>query len=107
MQHKLLITILLLFLCQSMFSNSFIYIENLDSTNLPEVKTDFYFFNEEILPQRNLDNEDLIIFNNSNTITNFEVLNSKSNSINNKKVLIYFDLSLDSTFREHSQKIIT
>lgn len=107
MQHIFYLTILLVSMVQISLSNSLLHISELDSNSLPSVKTEFYFFDDGILPKRNLANEDLKIFANSHTITNFTISNSTISPIANKKVLIYFDLSLDSTFREHSLKIIT
>ncbi len=92
---------------QISLSNSLIHISELDTNTLPTVKTKFYFFDEGVLPKRNLANEDINIFANSNTISDLSISNSVIAPITNKKVLIYFDLSLDSTFREHSLKIIT
>jgi len=102
MQHIFYLTILLVSMVQISLSNSLIHISELDTNSLPSVKTEFYFFDDGILPKRNLANEDLKIFANSHTITNFTISNSTISPIANKKVLIYFDLSLDSTFREHS-----
>lgn len=107
MQRIFNLTILLLCLVQISYSNSYLYVKNIDSLNLPLVKSKFYFFNENILPVTNLGNEDISIVSNSKTISDFTIVNSVPNQINNKKVLIYFDLSLDSTNKEHAIKIIT
>lgn len=107
MQRILNLTILLLCLVHISYSNSLLFVEEVDSLNLPTIQTKFYFFNDNVLPVTNLSNEDIVITSNSSTINNFNIINSSANNINNKKVLIYFDLSLDSTKKEHAINTIT
>jgi WD40 repeat protein len=107
MQHIIGITIIFITLVQFSYSNSFLYVSEVDSSRLPELKSKLFFFENEILPKRNLDREDIVIDFSSNTITDFSITNSSVTPFGNKNVLFYFDLSLDSNFREHSLKIIT
>lgn len=107
MQHILRFTILIVCLVQYSYSNSLLYITELDSSNLPELKSKLFFFDNQVLPKRNLEREDIIINFSSNTITSFNIQDATASPISNKNVLIYFDLSLDSNLKEHSLKIIT
>ena len=107
MQGIINLTILLLCLVQFSYSNSYLYINEIDTLNLPTINSKLYFFNDNILPVNNLTNDDLIISSNSRTLTNLTIQNTNAGILSNKKVIIYFDLSLDSTKKEHVIKIIT